>query len=274
MRHYCTLFDSKYLPQGLALYESLKRHSSEPLTLHVLPMDEECLNQLVRDRLSSISVTPLDAFEDWFDLVAVRKRRTFQEYCWTCASGFAWCVSCFGIDEVTYLDADTFFFGDPEQVFAEIGYRSIGIIPHRFPPHRKQMEVNGKFNVSWVTFRGPVGLECLETWARQCREKCSEKEGCGDQKYLDEWPEKFGSECAQIQNIGVGAAPWNLSQYNVTEEAGQVYLNGVPLAMYHFHELVPGKRLTNYPLRKTDIDLIYEPYLAALKTLQADTEVR
>lgn len=270
MRHYATLFDSRYLPQGLALYESLKHHSSQPFCLHVLAMDDQC-----RETLKSLNLPRIEVDEVPMSRTLtfpMEPARTWQEFCWTCASNYAEMLFFYPdheVSDLTYLDADTFFFSDPEAVFAEIGDKSIGIIPHRFPPERKHMEVNGRFNVSWVTFRGPIGFECLENWARQCREKCSAKEGCGDQKYLDTWSTDYPGEVCEIQNIGVGAAPWNLSQYKVIGDWHDEVLlrDGTlrqSLVMYHFHEYQHGKRLTNYKIREQDIKWIYVPYIAAV----------
>ena len=139
------------------------------------------------------------------------------------------------------------------------------------------MEANGKFNVSWVTFKGPVGARCLQRWADQCREKCSATEGCGDQKYLDSWPGDYPGEVCEIQNIGVGAAPWNLSQYKVMQDLingflDYVELSGAPLVFYHFHEYIHGKRLTNYKLRQEDRELIYAPYIEAVEAAKQEVE--
>lgn len=274
MRHYCTLFDSKYLPQGLVLYESLKKHSSQDFTLYALPMDDACHDTLIQMALPGMLVIDPVIFESAMKMKKVKANRTFQEYCWTCASNF----SCFlmerttrTIPEITYLDADMMFFSDPEVIFNEIGEHSIGIIPHRFIPEKKYLEVNGKFNVSWTTFRNtPTGRECLNRWAEQCRERCSEKVGCGDQLYLNEWPECYGAECHVIENIGAGLAPWNVGNYRVTEGPR---VGGLPVVFHHFHEwrMRDDESIcrTNYRLRDEDIRFIYDPYAEMIHSAKA-----
>ncbi len=272
MRSYCTLFDSKFLTRGLALYESLIKHSSVPFRLYVLAMDKACAIEL-RSRIredSQFSVISLKEYiaSSPYPMAEIQKTRTWQEWAWTCGSNFTEFVKTyFALDEVTYCDADLFFFSDPEQIFAEISARSIAIIPHRF--QGPKIAQNGKFNVSWVTFRGEIGSRCLSRWAAQCRDWCfyrNEPGRFGDQKYLDEWESLYGDEVCVIQNIGAGTAPWNLQQYRVTEGPK---VNGVPIVFYHFHELAlkpdgSVSRLTNYNLRPEDRELTYAPYLEAL----------
>lgn len=271
MRHYCTLFDSKYLPQGLALYESLKRHSSEPFRLTVLPLDLDCEQTLRAMELQHVEVTSFGIWDLTADKLGLKKWRTYQEYCWTCASVFTGLLQEILAVDITYLDADLMFFSDPKVVFDEIGDRSIAVIPHRLSENKDKARLskNGKFNVSWVTLKNtPVGRECLSTWAAQCRERCSAEVGCGDQGYLDEWPEKYGDDLCVIQNIGAGVAPWNLSSYRLgelhfLEKPTEVFVNDKQVVFYHFHEYQHDKRLTNYPLREEDKRLIYAPYIAA-----------
>lgn len=271
MRHYCTLFDMKYAPQGLALYESLVQHSSEPFKLWILALDQESLRILEALHLSHAEIACGSTFEWEAGLSDIRKSRTHQEWCWTLAS--QWCEYLIyrGLLEVTYLDADTFFFSDPEPAFEEIGHRSIAITPHRLIPSKKHLEVNGLFNVGFVHFRNTdVGRRCLERWAAQCRAKCSAADGCGDQLYLNAWPGLYGKECCVFENIGVNAGPWSLANWNV---APGPYLDSTPLICYHAHELdLELGRLTNYELRPEDVALIYEPYLEALRRAKARIE--
>lgn len=271
MRNYCTLFDSAYLDRGMVMIESLVHHSEESINVYVLAMDEKCAEVLrskvsMTTRFSVVSLAEFIAASP-HPMGGVKKSRTWQEFCWTCASSFAEFIKgWFVLDEITYLDADLMFFSDPQQIFDEIENRSIGIIPHRF--ESPKIATNGKFNVSWVTFRGEVGQRCLSRWAEQCREWCfyrTEPGRFGDQKYLDEFEGLYGDAVAVIENPGAGLAPWNLSQYRITDGP---LVDGRPVVFYHYHETSFAedgsvRRFTNYPLRPEDKRLIYAPYAAA-----------
>lgn len=280
MRHYCTLFDSKYLPQGLALYESLKNHSSERFALWVLAMDKECETVLREMQLPCTRIVDREWFERQAQF-AIKPAQTWQEYCWACASVFTdhlmrICESdeYETFEAFTYIDADCYFFSSPEVIFDEIADRSIAVIPHRLAENdqKERLSKNGQFNVSLVHFKNtPVGRECLSTWAAQVRERCSAEVGCGDQKYLDAWPAKYGDELAVIQNIGAGVAPWNLANYTLTEGPK---VDGKDVVFYHYHELKrveSGFRWTNYQLRDQDVELIYLPYKNAY--LRAEQQI-
>lgn len=263
MRNYCSLADHNYLPQLIALYESLVRNSSEQFTLYVVPMDDECERTLRCINLPHVFIVDYKWFEAAMQLETARATRTHAEYCWTCASNLTeFVMRRAELPEITYLDADLFVFSDPAPVFKEIGTRSIAITPHRLIPSKRHLEANGKFNVGFVHFKNTYfGRECLSNWAADCRERCSADVGCGDQKYLDVWPGKYGSEVCIIENIGVNAGPWSLANWTVTEGPR---LDGIPLVVFHYHEYAHGQRLTNYHVRPEDM-VIYDPYIAAIE---------
>lgn len=237
-------------------------------------MDTETYVLLYDMQLPNVELIPLSTFERAMHLENVKAGRTWQEFAWTCASQLLeymlpWVDPMDKFGGLTYLDADTCFFSDPKVIFDEIGTRHIAITPHRFPPERRHMEINGRFNVGLVHIRRSVtGHKCIERWAAQTRAWCYNRiEGqnaCGDQKFLDEWSALYGDEVCSIANIGVNTAPWNVNQYAVTEGPR---VDGVPVVLYHYHEFdwpADGPlRLTNYPMRKEDKEFIYFPYLQA-----------
>lgn len=268
-RSFATLFDHRYMPQGLALYESLKKHSSGPFTLHVLAMDDlvyATLSLLNVLDCENIALHRLAEFEQEMGLTEIKKSRTHQEFCWTCASQFCEYLMKSGLTEITYLDADCWAFSDLEVAFDEIGDRSIAIALHRLIPLKKHLEINGRWNVGWMTFRDtPSGRACLAKWARQVRERCSAEIGCGDQFYLEEFIPDHGNNVCSFENIGVNAAPWNIGNWRVTEGP---CVDGVPIVTFHAHGFemrADGTfRMTSYKLREEDVKFIYLPYVESV----------
>lgn len=266
MRHFCTLSDRGYLSKLLVMHESLLQHASEPFTLHVLALDLDAFRLLYDFNLENVSLIPLTSFEYALNMGKVKASRSWREYCWTAASNFMeYLMPWMDADGVTYLDADLVFFSDPKVIFDEIGTRSIGITPHRFPPERKHMEKNGRFNVGAVVAKNtPAGRKCITSWAKNCRDWCFDRveggKACGDQKYLDTWERDYPGEVCAIQNIGVNVAPWNMSQYHFTEGPK---VDGVPVVFFHLHEFQGPDLLTYYPVRHEEQQRIYNPYVIA-----------
>jgi hypothetical protein len=287
-RHYATLYDHAYSAKGLALYESLVKHSSEPFTLHILAMDDVTLWILDSMDLPHVQVIPYRSFESTMKMAAVKHSREPREYFWTCASVLMEYMLRFPqIDQITYLDADVFFFSDPKQIFDEMQGRSIGITPHRFNENTPAHVLNnGRFNVGIVVANNDdAGRDCITRWAAQVREWCYDRrEGehqCGDQKYLDEWPIHYWDSLAILEHPGINLGPWAVGNYAVEflcfknqrgmDEIG-VCVDNYPLVAYHFHEFKNPDKLTNWPLRMIDIALIYKPYIEEWKkaTLRID----
>lgn len=271
MRLYGTVCDQNYLARAVAMIESLKRHSSKPVQVSLLTLDEESFRAA-----QSLNIDGVIVGRKWNIELG---DHTWQEFCWLQASQL--CESHVGrhYERFTYLDADLFFAGDPEVIHQETGNRSVGIIPHRFIPSKKYLERNGQFNVSWISFEGgsfereTTGQVIANEWAAQCREWCynrNEDGKFGDQKYLDEWPTKYGDAVHIIKNIGAGLAPWNYANYKITEGPKA---DGVQAVFVHLHEFADlgGKlyRLTNYVLRPEDKAFIYDPYIKAYEAAKA-----
>ncbi len=272
-RHYCTLFDINYSAKGLALYDSLVRHSSEPFTLEVLALDDETFWLLVELKLANTKIIPAHSFEDAMNLGEIKKTREWREYCWTCASSLMQYIMLGfpDIDELTYLDSDIFFFSDPRQIFDEMDGASIGITPHRFNENTpKHVLNNGQFNVGIVVARNDeVGRQCIGRWAAQVREWCYDRREhehqCGDQKYLDEWPIFYWDSLKILKHPGINLGPWAIANFEISMPERRIYVDDHRLIAYHFHEFQDAEHLTNWPLRLMDRSLIYKPYIAAWK---------
>ena len=275
VREFCTLFDSGYLFKAVALYDSLERHC-ERFHLTALCFDEEAECVLKLLSLPHLSILPLAELERSDPgLLAAKADRSRFEYCCTTTPALPQHLlrTRPELAEVTYLDADLFFFSDPEPLFEEMGDASVLITPHRFPPYLRHYEANGLYNVQFMTFRRTGGgLEALRWWHDRCLEWCYlrlEEGKFADQKYLDDWPERF-DRVHVLRHKGGGVAPWNLDLFELGREGGTVTVDGEPLVFFHFHRVRIREdggydwRAPGYLGTAKAYDLVYRPYLAAL----------
>ena len=271
---YCTYFDKGFLLKGLALYESLIRYSPDA-KLWVLAFDEYTYKILNKLKLKGVTVIKLSNFEDR-ELLAVKPTRQFFEYYWTCSPSLPLYVFNKNKDAnyVVYLDADLYFYSDVAPGVREIGDKSILIVEHRFPKGREGIaETAGKFNVAFNVFKRDIeGINCLKRWRGQTIEWCyaqPENGKMGDQMYLNEWP-KLYKNVVLSKNLGVDAAPWNISQYKVKKTNGYIYINQDKLICYHFHQFqilsaTSFSRVHGFTLSKEVVENIYIPYEIEIK---------
>lgn len=282
MRNFCTLFDSNYRVKGLALHQSLLEKVGD-FHLYILCLDDTLLGLLSQLKMAQTTLIPFADFAD-SAIMATKTKRTPTEWIWTMTPSLPLFVleRYPEIAEIAYVDADLYFFGSPQPMYAEIeasGQDSM-VIPHRFPPDRAKTE-NGLYNVSLVWWRRcPKTLEQLRHWRGQCLDWCHyypivERGWFADQGYLNDWPQTWGSHV--LQHEGCNVAPWNMGLYDYFfQNEMDVWLKRPggeerwPLVFFHFHEFRITNEWThqffrtNYP-RPAFVDKhIYEPYEKAL----------
>lgn len=245
MRYYCTLFDVNYLPNFLALYDSLVLNSTK-LKIYAFCMDQKSFDYLAAypcDPAAEIVCVNLGQLMNEFPvLTELKKQRSIVEFYFSCSPFICSYVlrkeaSCM---QLTYLDADLYFFSSPERIFDEIGTSSVAIIEHKFHGWGKRYMKYGRFNVGWVTFKRDVeGEKCLKSWLNDCTEWCFDYydeagQRFGDQKYLDKWEHEF-SGVKIIKQKGANVAPWNAGQYKISKDAqNQIFIDQDVLVFYHF----------------------------------------
>jgi hypothetical protein len=249
MTHYCTYFDQGFLIQGLALWESIRRH--EPGSeLWVLALDERTAELLERLKDPGLHVIPLSRLEaDDPSLPAARAGRSRIEYYFTLTPCFpAWILQqAPSLKAITWLDADLLLFAELGPLLEhELGEAaSVLISPHRFPDHcRIHYERHGRFNVGVESFRNDeAGRAVLADWRSRCLDWCKdemEPERYADQKYLDAWPARFGAAVRIIRHPGINLAPWNWDAASLRLEApGRLSVDGQPLVVFHFARFRP-----------------------------------
>lgn len=238
--YFATYFDKNYLGRALALLNSLFRCNID-FHLYVLCMDNDSAATLRSLDLGAVTVFQISSLESYDPLLLPTKTmRSRIEYYYTCGPSFLRYVLDHApeIDMLTYLDSDLYFFTNPDAIFQELCDSSVAITAHRFPPRQKHFERFGRFNVGWITFRRNAdGMKCLNWWADRCLDWCYDRvEGnrFADQKYLDEFEERFRSVHV-IQHKGANVAPWNIDTYPLAERDGCVWVADQPLVFFHFH---------------------------------------
>ncbi len=279
MNHYCTYFDRGFLIQGLAMWRSLSGHDSEAV-LWVLALDDftaDVLRDLGGKRLRVVPLEEVEAGDA--ELMKAKANRSQVEYYFTLSPCWPrWLLAKHGtrsgdgvgIERITYLDADLFFFASPEPIFSAMDEvrASVLVTEHRFPAWLRRYERHGKFNVGVLAWRNDTaGRGCLDEWRRECLAWCYDRLEDGkyaDQKYLDAWPERLGAGLLVLGHRGVNLAPWNWAEAVSAAEQ--------PLVVFHFARFRPegGERwwqsgqLEYGVMPRAMRSAIYGPYVRAL----------
>ncbi len=265
MRHFVTLFDSLFIPQGLTLYLSMERHISRYI-LWILCIDNKTYEVLNGLNLPNVKLLKLSQLETK-ELLKVKKERTTGEYCWTLtpfSPKFVFDADN-SVNRVTYLDADLWFTRSCNKIFDEFdaSKKSVLITEHAYSPEYDQSATSGKYCVQFMTFDRVKGERVRKWWADRCIEWCYNRHECGkfgDQKYLDDWTERFSDEVHVLRNKELILAPWNATRFPYSDAA-----------IWHFHNLrifKIGKRWNAhagyYPLPKMTVEYLYKPYVDSL----------
>jgi hypothetical protein len=244
-------------------------------------MDAQTKNLLDRLALPNLTAVPLAELED-DDLLKAKKDRTPMEYCWTCTPilPFHLLQTRPELDHIIYVDADVAFFRDPAALMTELKDGSVLIFEHGFPERlRHQEEQVGRFNVEVIVFKNDDNAkQCLHWWRERCIEWCYyrvEPGRMGDQKYLDEWPNRFkGVVIGSDETPAI--APWNLETYRFERAGDTLFANGKPILFYHFSKLsiLPRNRFRyckGYLIPSVVQELAYRPYTRELSRQYART---
>lgn len=271
MEHYVTLFDSLFLPQGLALHLSMARHVKD-YTLWVLCVNDEAYDVLTKLQLPNVRLLELSKLETE-ELRRVKPSRSKGEYCWTLtpfAPRFVLEADS-SVERVTYIDADLWFRKNPASIFKEFQSSGKGVLitDHAYAPEYDSTATSGQFCVQFMTFHRQRGEKVRKWWETRCLEWCFaryEDGKFGDQKYLDDWPERFPDEVHVLVQKELLLAPWNVTRFPYGQSV-----------VYHFQGLriLAGKKVVlapTYALPRFVVSNIYEPYLRDLRVAVTQLE--
>ena len=246
MTLYATYFDSNFLVRGIAALRSLVRHAGTSPRALVLALDDRCADVLRAPEAVpglTLEVMTIGEMEARYpSLREVRPTRSAVEYYFTltpflCEAALERVAPG---ERAVYMDADLFFFADPEPAVRAPGQADITVVEHRFPDRLRHLaDAYGRFNVGWLTFASaPAARVCIDDWKRRCLDWCGDQpdvRGFADQKYLEHWPVLTDS-LTVLEHPGVNLAPWNVARFHLAlDAAGQVTVDGQRLIVFHFH---------------------------------------
>jgi glycosyltransferase involved in cell wall biosynthesis len=277
MRTYCTYFDRNYLFKAAALIDSLNRHEKRPFRILAVCLDEVSRTILEKMKLPNVVAVPIHLLEERDEpLLEAKKNRSLVEYYFTLTpTVILRLLERYNLEEITYVDADLYFFSSPDPIFSEFTGHSVLIHEHRFSPRHSHRIIYGKYNVGLLCFRNDEkGLAVLKWWRDRCIEWCYARLEDGkyaDQLYLDDWTERF-TGIRVLENIGAGVAPWNHDQYAFSRDGeGKILVDGKPLIFYHYHALLminPDVMVLDkfhvYAMDEEMLPLLFLPYIHAL----------
>ena len=258
MEHFVTIFDKLFIPQGLALLQSMQRHISD-FTLWVICMDEKTRDVLHAYNVSNLKLLEIEKLET-DELKRVKKQRSRGEYCWTLtplAPKFVFEADP-EIRRVTYIDSDLWFLADPSPVFKELedAEKEVLITDHNYSPEYAYLNKFGKFCVQFMVFNRESSEEVRKWWEDRCMEWCYgrlEDGKFGDQKYLDEFEKLFPDDVHVLQNKNLALAPWNATILDYSQSV-----------FFHFHGVrLLGQNkihLGRYELPNNLLHSIFRPY--------------
>ena len=295
--NFCTLFDSYYLDKGIALYQSLEKVCRD-FHLYIFCFDDRS-HDILRN-MNMVCATILhhsDIEKETEKLLELKKERSKAEYCWTCTPVIIeYVLKHYQVESCTYIDADLYFFSNPQILFDEIKEADANIVitEHRFSDSLKDkryLRRSGKYCVEFNYFdQSENAKKALNWWKEKCFEWCYhlyEPERMGDQKYLEKFPGLFKG-VHELQHLGGGTAPWNLAQYELVsgsstqpakDSVGVILKekksgNEFPLVFYHFQNIryLSDKKVNiNSCTHSKHLKMaIYLPYLSNIERVRKE----
>lgn len=196
--NFCTTADINYLTKALALYQSLC-DNVEDFTLYFLCIDFETWQKIGELNLKNVSRFKLERLEE-IDIELQQAKNNppskygtqYSQYCWTLTPYFTNYILNNFIKKneyLMYVDADIYFYGNPQRILDEMNGASVGIHTHRFTEPFRETD-SGWYNCGIVVFKNDISgngiSEAWKKWLLNPKNKHYETHGkCGDQKYLE-----------------------------------------------------------------------------------------
>ena len=295
IKNFCTVCDYNFCDRVWALNESLSRFNKD-YRLNVLCLDNESKQTFdtQKDKNENIITYSIEELKNKDPILEKSSRNppsyealnvsgqdkekaVWLQFLWSLSSYFSWyCLENLDCDDIMFIDADIYFFGDWTKLYKNLEDVSVGIVEHRCP----YSPANGKYNVGIVYFKNNFdGYRCL-TWWKNCllfqdNEFYKTHGMCGDQKYLELFESLFEGVSILDQFIG-HLAPWNYLHHDYAGE--KIVWKGIEqdLLYCHFSNFKPNYNDNSFLIAPRHglhqaphpyIERIYNEYFNTLRRL-------
>ena len=257
-----TLFDSSFLPQGLALYSSLV-NTQVNFCLYVLCIDSYTYDYLLdRDDPYLVPIS-LDQILT-SSLRIARANRNSREFAWTLAPFSVTAVFEYfpHVEILFYLDADTYLLSSLDSLYSQFATSKsvVAITPHYYSPQYDESLTSGDICVQLVGFKKSGGAQLANRWLDLCLHSCSEtpSDGLfGDQMHLCHMYTENPSLFLRLSDQFLFLAPWNSLSYPVSQSLAFHFQGLRILSPYLF--ILGHKAISSSAMRS-----VYKPYLLEL----------
>lgn len=217
MNCFCTISDYYYLPMGISMIDSIRKHTKNEFVVYYLCLDDATFEKLTNLRLANITPVSLKHLIETYDDLKTYKSKEYREFVWMLSSYFSdYIMSLQEHIHVTYVDSDILFYDSVDLFYDEIGNKSVGIIKHRQIPDTA-WSADGKYNVGVVYFKNDtIGRRCLSWWKDAVlHKKYPQLATCYDQKYLEGFLMMYTeNEICVVDTTFAHSAPWHFRLFD------------------------------------------------------------
>jgi len=159
-----------------------------------------------------------------------------------------------------YFDPDIVLYSEPIELIDALRTHPVVLTPHLTIPEKKDsfnktiqaIEDNelcalqhGVYNLGFLAItRTEDSVKFIDWWAERLSLFCYDDIPRGiftDQRWIDLAPCFF--DVFILKHPGYNTAPWNVSMRDITKEAGEYLVNGLPLRFFHYSGFDSGANL-------------------------------
>lgn len=198
-------------------------------------------------------------------------RYRIPELCFACKPHFARHIlrRHRDVSKLIYLDSDTFTFSRFDRVFRHLDHHCLVVTPHGSEPVRCGEDAialeriilsAGILNAGFFAIsRCEEAERFLDWFARILTTECHG--WAGDQPWLALAPTYFEGVLID-RDPGLNMAAWNAGSRFLTQQDGQILVNGVPLVFYHYSGFDPASAASTSKIPAQSIRLASRPDLS------------